>query len=646
MRKPAEEDYPAIEDYALIGNRQSCALLTRSGSIEWCCLPRLDSASVFGSILDRARGGRWSVSLRGGSFVDRGYIGDSAALETRHESGDGRVVLTDFMPIRGGRESETSRSAPAILRGVRCETGSARVDVRWEPRPDYGRADVRLELDGDIVLASVGEERVTLAGVPPGAASELRDGALWSSFTLRAGEEAWLSTAWGEVDPRVYAAGARGHLEDTVAWWSRWAAASRLGTGSQRWRDAVVRSGMVLKILTQEETGAIAAAPTTSLPEEIGGVRNWDYRFCWVRDSAMIAQAFATLGHLDDGVSFLSFLERAAAQHRDPARIQIMYGLRGELHLPELTLGHLDGYRHSRPVRIGNLAAHQRQLDVYGELLEAAFDLQAIGAPIEEGQFSWLGSIADYVCDAWHYRDCGLWEVRGPERHFTYSKVMCWVALDRAVRLARALGHPHRAERWEHEREEIRAAVLSEGFDRERNTFVQSFGAQALDASTLLIPLVGFLPADDPRVQGTIDAVMDDLMEDGMVHRYHTGEARDGVSGSEGAFGICTFWLCTALARSGRVEEARTIFESMLERANDVGLFAEEIAPGSNEFLGNFPQAFTHVGLINAAAAIGEALEGAPVAPSSVGSEGLATRLKAEAGGSSLVDAPARPDPA
>jgi GH15 family glucan-1,4-alpha-glucosidase len=645
MRTPPTDAYPAISEYALIGNRQSCALVSQGGSIEWCCLPRLDSPSVFGAILDRARGGRWSVAPRDAPFAERRYLDDSAALETTFRGGNGCAVLTDFMPIRTGRDVEPSRSTPLIMRGIRCTEGRVEVEVHWEPRPDYGRADVRIFYEEGVARAEIGDARITLAGLPESASVNLRGGALRSTLSLEAGEEAWLCSAWGDLDPRGFAAGAADYLEETVGWWNRWAAASRVGRGSRLWRDALVRSGMVLKILTQEDTGAIAAAPTTSLPEEIGGVRNWDYRFCWVRDSAMIAQAFATLGHVEDGIAFLAFLESAAAQHRDPARIQIMYGLRGGRHLPELTLGHLDGYRDSRPVRVGNLAAHQRQLDVYGELLEAAFDLHAMGAEIGEAQWGWLGSIADYVCEAWRYRDCGIWEVRGPERHFTYSKVMCWVALDRAVRLARALGEQESAGPWEEEREAIRAAVLSEGFNQERNSFVQYFGSTTLDASSLLIPLVGFLPPDDPRVHGTIDAIMEELMEDGVVHRYLTSDTQDGVSGGEGAFGICTFWLCTALARSGRLEEAQAIFEAMLRRSNDVGLFAEEVAPSTNEFLGNFPQAFTHVGLIIAARAIGDGLEAEHSRARSPSGEGSPSRLQANALHHKFTDRPGHSTP-
>jgi alpha,alpha-trehalase len=372
---------------------------------------------------------------------------------------------------------------------------------------------------------------------------------------------------------------------------------------------------MVLKLLTNERTGAIAAAPTASLPEEIGGIRNWDYRYCWVRDSSMITQALVALGHRDDGAAFLGFLERAAQQHHDPARVQVVYGLDGRTRLTEYNLGHLDGYRDSRPVRIGNEAAVQRQLDVYGELLEAAHDLLKIGATLSPEQWGWLQGIADYVCQVWRLPDRGIWEVRGPDQHFTYSKLMCWVALDRALRIAHRMGGAPSADLWRRERTVIRRAILEEGYDPARQTFVQSFGSPALDASNLLIPIVGFLPATDPRVQGTIDATIRDLTENGLVSRYRVEETSDGVSGGEGAFGICTFWLSIALALAGRIPEAREVFEGMVVRANDLGLYPEEIDPRTGEFLGNFPQAFTHVGLINAAHVLGEAMRQQTVSP-------------------------------
>jgi GH15 family glucan-1,4-alpha-glucosidase len=604
--------YRPISDYALIGNRQTCALVSRDGSIDWCCLPWLDSPSVFAALLDARRGGRWRISPAGEASAQRAYVGPSAVLHTEFRGAGGVLHLTDFLPIRRGRGPEPSYSPHCIVRHLHCADGEVEVETEWEPRPNYARDDVVLAREGGIVFARSPGFELTLAGFPEEVRVKLAGGAARARVRLRAGEGFNLASAWAGENPHPLAWTAGRHLEETLAWWKEWAGHCATIPGAERWRDLALRSGMVLKLLTHEPSGAIAAAPTTSLPEEIGGVRNWDYRFCWVRDSSLIARALLTLGHAQDARSFLEFLENAAAQHHDPARIRVLYGLRGEMRLPEYTLGHLDGYRDSRPVRIGNAAALQRQLDIYGELLQAAWELTRIGERFSPGQGAWLRSVADYVCRVWRHPDRGIWEVRGPERHFVYSKVMCWVALDRALALAGVLGWEGDLSRWRREREAVREAVLREGYHPGAGSFVQSFGSRALDASSLLLPSLGFLPPDDPRVQGTIDATLRTLTRDGLVFRYLPEEAADGVGGGEGAFGICTFWLAQALALSGRVEEAREVFEGMVSRANDVGLFPEEIDPATGEFLGNFPQAFTHVGLLNAAQALGYALECEP----------------------------------
>ncbi|HEX2190616.1 MAG TPA: glycoside hydrolase family 15 protein [Longimicrobiaceae bacterium] len=603
---PPDGAYRPISDYALVGNRHTCALVSRDGSIDWCCLPRLESPSVFAALLDARRGGRWRIAPAGEATVSRGYLGFSAVLRTEFRGAGGVLRLTDFLPIRAGASADRqSESSHCIVRHVRCTEGEAEVDVEWTPRPNYAREDVVLSREGRVVFARSPKYELALAGFPEGVPLPLHGASLRARVRLRAGEGFNLACAWGGADPDPVAWTAEHHLERTLAWWAGWAASCTVPPGAEEWTELVLRSGMVLKLLTNEGSGAIAAAPTTSLPEELGGVRNWDYRFCWVRDSSMIARALLALGHDRDAREFLDFLERAAAQHRDPARIQVVYGLRGETRLTEYTLGHLDGYRGSSPVRIGNGAALQRQLDIYGELLEAARELARIGAPPTPERRAWLGAVADYVCSIWRIPDRGIWEVRGPERHFTYSKVMCWVALDRALVLAETLGLPGDAARWAAERDAVREAVLRDGYDPGQGAFTQSFGSPTLDASALLLPIVGFLPPDDPRVHGTVDAVLRTLTREGLVFRYPAGETPDGVGGGEGAFGICTFWLAHALALCGRREEAREVFSGMAARANDVGLFAEEVDPATGAFLGNFPQAFTHVGLIDAARALG-----------------------------------------
>jgi GH15 family glucan-1,4-alpha-glucosidase len=618
------ESHPRISDYGLIGNRHTCALVDRDGSIDWCCLPHLDDASVFGALLDLRRGGHWRIAPAGRRTSTRAYAGSSPVLTTEFHADGGVLRLTDFLPIRRGRGNEISVSAHSIIRLVECIQGEVEVDVDWTPRPNYGRDDVSLTREGDCVIARSAGMQLWLRGLPP-ETIELADAAARARPRLRGGERLSLICGMGEPDGQPLALTAERLLRETLGWWEEWSQRCRLTPGAEIWDGLTIRSGMVLKLLSNEQSGAIAAAPTTSLPEDIGGVRNWDYRFCWVRDASMISQALTVLGQKDEGIAFLEFLERAAQQHNDPARVQVLYGLSGETHLDEYNLGHLDGYRDSRPVRVGNAAALQRQLDVYGELLAAAHDLVRLGVGLTEGQRTWLKGVADYVCRVWRWKDRGIWEVRGPEQHFTYSKLMCWVALDRAIALAPVCGWTSGVDTWRTERSAIRAAILEQGFDADRNTFVQSFGGRSLDASNLLIPRMGFLPPRDPRVLGTIDATLRDLTENGLVHRYRVDDTEDGVSGCEGAFGICTFWLSDALALAGRVEAARDIFVGMAGRANDLGLFPEEIDPSTGEFLGNYPQAFTHVGLINSAFCLGQALSGGtddpaepPVSPAAI----------------------------
>lgn len=600
--------YPPISDYGLIGNRHTCALVSRDGSVDWCCLPYLESPSVFAGILDAARGGRFRIGPAGDATREREYVGCSAVLRTTFTTPTGVLQLYDFLPIRDGRGEEASHSEFVIVRIAECIEGRVDVRVEWTPRPNYARDDVRIKRSGDVVVATAAEGALWIAGLPQDDATEIRDAGAHATVRLGQGESLPVLAGWGEPRHEEPAELAQRYLEETQAWWARWERDCEVAPEAEPWRDQVLRAGMVLKLLTNERSGAMAAAPTTSLPEEIGGIRNWDYRFCWVRDSSMTTRAFITIGQRADGIAFLRFLERAAEQHRDPARIQVLYGLNGEVRLPEYTLGHLDGYRGSAPVRVGNDAALQRQLDVYGELLQAAYELLRIGAAPTPQQEPWLQSVADHVCNVWRLPDRGIWEIRGPERHFTYSKLMCWVALDRAIRIAERLHWERETTRWHEEREAIRAAILDEGYDPDGNTFVQTFGGKELDASSLLIPLVGFLPAEDARVQGTIDATRRHLTHGGLVHRYLPERMADGVGGGEGAFVICTFWLIDALALSGRTEEAAELFERMLALANDLGLYAEEIDPRTGAFLGNFPQAFSHVGLINSAHFLGRAL--------------------------------------
>ncbi|MDQ3388817.1 MAG: glycoside hydrolase family 15 protein [Gemmatimonadota bacterium] len=601
-------EYRAISDYALIGNRETCALVSRGGSIDWLCLPFLDSPSIFAALLDSRRGGRWRIIPSGGTHVTRKYLGHSAVLRTEFRGARGVLTLTDFFPLRGDGDGGHINPEERLLRHLRCLEGEVVVEMEWTPRPNYAREDVGLSREGDAVVARFREMEVVLEGFSATEQVSLDCASARISFRLLAGEERSFVCSWGSPGMPGTGASVGEELDQTLAWWEEWAGSCQTMTGGEPWKDLALRSGMILKLLTHAPSGAIAAAPTTSLPEEIGGVRNWDYRYCWVRDSSLIARAFLTLGHGEAARNFLEFLEAAAAQHHEPARIQVLYGLRPETRLTEYVLGNLDGYRDSQPVRIGNAAADQCQLDIYGELLQAAWELHRIGDGFTRERAVWLRAVASYVCGIWRRPDRGIWEMRGPERHFTHSKVMCWVALDRAIRLADELDPGPELALWIHERAAIHAEVLQEGWDPAQGSFVQCFGGKALDASNLLISLVGFLPPDDPRVHGTIDATLRDLTREGLVFRYRTEEVADGVGGAEGAFAICTFWLAQALAGAGRANEAKEIFEAIASRANDVGLFPEQIDPVTGAFLGNFPQAFTHVGLINAAEAVGYAL--------------------------------------
>ncbi len=580
-------------------------MVARDGSVNWCCLPDLDSASVFAAILDAERGGRFRVSLAGASLGTQRYRDGTNVLDTTFDGAHGRITITDFMPVEGDLSALSDVEGDhAIIRLVACAGNSADIDVEWSPRFDYARAVPTISRATGAWLASSGEFRLTLGGLPDDAEVELRDGGatLRARFALRGGERAALITRYGAASTPDGLDRARDLLANTERSWLAWSRVEQDGVErifGGEWQAQVARSGLALKLLTHRHTGAIAAAPTTSLPEAIGGVRNWDYRYTWVRDAAFTAQALNSLGHGTEARNFLTWIQRAS-KAADPSAfdLQIMYGLHGEVSLKETELRHLDGYKGSRPVRVGNAASEQFQLDIYGELMGAAYELVKMDESIEPEIWSFLGAVADRACDRWREPDHGIWEVRTEPRHFVYSKVMAWVALDRALRLASQFGLEGNTTRWRREGEAIRAAVLSDGYDAGGGAFRQAFSEPHLDAANLLIPLVGFLPADDPRVQRTIDRTLRELTENGIVYRYHSD---DGLPAGEGAWGFATFWLVDALALSGRRDEALALFNGMAARANHLGLFSEEFDPTTGELLGNFPQAFTHIGFVNAA---------------------------------------------
>jgi GH15 family glucan-1,4-alpha-glucosidase len=589
-----------LEDYGLIGDLQSAALVGRSGSVDWLCFPRFDSGACFAALLGTEEHGRWLIEPRSGiRSARRRYRGDTLILETEFECDEGAIRLIDFMPPRG-RDPDVVR----IVEGVR---GSVPCSMELIIRYDYGSIVpwMRRIEDGSR-LAVAGPDGLCFRTPVESRGENLTTVA---DFTVAEGERVPFVLTWfashldppQEIDPELA-------LLETDHFWSEWA--SRC-TYEGEWRDAVVRSLVVLKALTYLPTGGIVAAPTTSLPERLGGVRNWDYRYCWLRDATLTLDSLLLAGYTDEAHAWRSWLLRAIAG--DPADLQIMYGVAGERRLTEFEVDWLPGYEGSRPVRIGNAASQQFQLDVYGEVLDAAYE--SIRRDMGASEHGWrlLRRMMQFVEFEWDARDEGIWEVRGPPKHFTHSRVMAWVAADRAVRLVEEFGREGPVERWRQLRDDIHAQVCEQGYDAERGAFVQSYGSKLLDAALLMIPLVGFLPPDDERVRGTVDAIQRELVEDGFVRRYEESEdaaAVDGLPPGEGAFLPCTFWLADALALMGRTDEAREIFERLLAVRNDVGLLAEEYDPRLGRLVGNFPQAFTHVGLVNSAFNLSAALTG------------------------------------
>lgn len=598
--------YKPIENYAVIGDMHTVALVGMDGSIDWCCLPRFDSPSVFAAVLDHDRGGYFKVASVQPGRNKQMYLPDTNVLITRFLSAEGVGEVVDFMPV----EDDPAQKVHQIVRVAKAIRGTVRFRLECFPAFDFARRPHTVVLEGRGALFDAGDDQVALisrfplARVGNGVAVE---------FTLAAGESTTFVLRQVEAGGRADLLEARlvGEqlLRRTVEFWNRWLAASRY-TG--RWREMVHRSALMLKLLTYQPTGAIVAAPTTSLPEEIGGVRNWDYRYTWIRDAAFTLNAFMRLGFTEEAACFMEWLEQRAQEGAADGPLQIMYRVDGSPDLVEHTLDHLEGYRGSQPVRVGNAAARQMQLDIYGELLDSVYLYDQHGAPISYDLWQHLRRMLEWVADNWDRTDEGIWEVRGGQQQFVFSKVQCWVALDRGLRLAANRSLPIDHARILGERDRIYETVMDKGYDLSHRSFVQYFGTDALDASNLLMPLLRFVSPTDRRMRGTLERTMRELVSDSLVYRYEIGRgAGDGLTGQEGTFNICTFWLVEALARSGQVDDARFIFEKMLTYANHVGLYAEETGP-MGEALGNFPQAFTHLGLISAAFALNEALEAQP----------------------------------
>ncbi|HEU0334970.1 MAG TPA: glycoside hydrolase family 15 protein [Gaiellaceae bacterium] len=585
----------SIEDYGLIGDLQTAALVSRHGSIDWLCFPRFDSAACFAALLGTAENGHWTIRPTG-EFHSPGrrYRGDSLILETELETADGLVRLIDFMPPRG--------VAPDVVRIVEGVRGRVELELELVIRFEYGSVVPWVRRVDDVRMAVAGPDALRIDAPVELEGRDLRTVA---SFNVEEGERLPFVLTWfPSHEPTPDVVDAEEALAETERYWEDWA-----GTCNHagRWHDAVHRSLITLKALTYAPTGGIAAAATTSLPEQLGGVRNWDYRYCWLRDATLTLLSFLRAGYVEEAESWRDWFLRAIAG--SPGDLQIMYGLAGERRLPELELGWLSGYEGSRPVRIGNGAHDQRQLDVYGEVGDALFQARLAGLEPSEDVWRLNSTLLSFLAEGWRLPDEGIWEVRGPKRHFTHSKVMAWVAFDRAVRSIERWGKEGPLEQWRALRDEIHAEVCHEGWDASRNTFVQFYGADRLDASLLMIPLVGFLPPDDPRVVGTVDAIRRELMQDGFVERYRADADNVGVDGlppGEGVFLPCSFWLVEVLALQGRVEEATELFERLLSLRNDLGLVAEEYDVARGRLVGNFPQAFTHLALVDAAYTLAE----------------------------------------
>ena len=581
-----------IEDYAVIGNCETVALVGRDGSIDWLALPRFDSAACFSAVLGEPKHGRWQIApAADGARATRRYCGDTLVLETIFRTDHGSMSLTDFMSRRSG--------ASDLVRIVRGLQGEVAINMRLTVRFGYGAEIpwVTKRRDGRLQFIS-GPEKLALQS---SVETRGEDFNTLADFTLRAGQEASFVLTWSasyrRTPPPIVAATAH---ERVKSFWNGWAAAFEDGHCA---KEAVLRSLLTLKALAHWETGGIVAAGTTSLPEKRGGSRNWDYRYCWLRDATFTLLALIGSGFLGEARAWHQWLHRAVAG--SPDDVQTMYGVAGERRLPEHEVPWLPGYEGSSPVRIGNAAVGQLQLDVYGEVLDAFYVARRAGLAASDDTWDLEFAFVSHLEKIWREPDEGIWEVRGGRKQFTHSKVMAWVAFDRAVRSIEEFGVEGPLERWRAVRAEIHDLVCAQGFDAARNSFVQSFGESALDASLLLIPLVGFLPADDPRVQGTVEAIERGLVRDGLVLRYDTGSGTDGLPPGEGAFLACSFWLADNYALAGRRDEAQALFERLLSLRNDVGLLAEEYDPVGKRQLGNFPQAFSHLALINTARNLG-----------------------------------------
>jgi GH15 family glucan-1,4-alpha-glucosidase len=578
-----------IENYAIIGNTCTVALVGNHGSIDWLCVPRFDSPACFAALLGDEKNGRWLIAPKGEvKATRRHYRGDSLVLETEFQTADGVVAIIDFMPIHE-RPGQVD-----VVRIIEGREGRVAMQMEATFRFDYGQVMPWVTSQSEGLRAIAGPDAIKLR---TSVAMRGEDFTTRADFTVAEGQRIpFTMTHYPSHEPEPGGKHPYQMLKETEAWWQEWAGRSAV---EEPWREPIMRSLITLKALTYGPTGGIVAAATTSLPEKIGGERNWDYRMCWLRDSTFSLYALSIAGYHEEAKAWRQWLLRAIAG--EPAKMQIMYGLRGERRLTEYEVRWLPGYEGSAPVRIGNAAHQQFQLDVYGEVMDSFYTTRKQNLDPEPETDAVENALMEFLETAWKEPDEGIWEVRGPRRHFTHSKMMAWVAADRAVKLIERFGNAGPADRWKKLRDEIRADVLARGFNSNRNAFVQFYGSELLDASLLMMPLIGFLPATDPRVLSTVAAIEHDLMNDGLVQRYQSDPTVDGLPPGEGSFLACTFWYADNLALMGRHDDARAVFERLLALRNDVGLLSEEYDPVKKRQVGNFPQAFSHVSLINTA---------------------------------------------
>lgn len=608
---PRPGAYRPIESCGIIGNLQSIALVSTDGEIDWCCLPNFDSPSVFGAILDRNKGGYFRIAPLAEGVNRQMYLPETNVLMTRFLRPDGVAEVIDFMPVRENGARPGVQAPSEIIRIVRGVRGTTRIRMECAPAFGYALAPHHAEVRPWGMMLRSESGSLALSSPLPLCAE---DGSAVTEFTLHPKETVTFSLRYlehGEPAPG-------GHdpvdgemlMDQTVKYWRNWL---RRCTYTGRWRERIIRSALVLKLLTYQPTGAIVAAATCSLPEEVGGTRNWDYRYTWIRDAAFTVYAFLKLGFTEEATAFMGWLERRVLEEeRINGPLNVMYAIDGRHDLTESTLPHLEGYRGSRPVRVGNGAYSQLQLDIYGEVVDSIYLYDKHVTPISYSLWRQVRMMMEWVAANWEQPDEGVWEVRSQRQHFVYSKLQCWVALDRGLRLAARRSLPLNRRHLEEQRDRIFEWIMQHGWDAEQQSFVQAAGARTLDAANLIMPLVLFIAPTDPRMISTIDRTIDTLVSDSLVHRYQThGDVftDDGVEGAEGTFSMCTFWLVEALTRAGRLEEARFIFEKMLTYCNHLGLYSEEIGP-TGEALGNFPQAFTHLGLVSAALNLSARLDG------------------------------------